>query len=58
MTHRATPRFWRCYQRLPQQVRQLQAKNESKAVLDVFEELASNAAGALHQEIAVDGDDL
>ena len=44
VTHRATPRFWRCYQRLPQQVRQLQAKNESKAVLDVFEELASRPA--------------
>lgn len=37
---------------------ELQAKNESKTILDIFEELASYAAGEFHQEITVDGDDL
>ena len=37
---------------------ELQAKDESKTVLDVLEELASYAAGELHQKITVDGDDL
>jgi hypothetical protein len=37
---------------------ELQAKNESKAVPHVFEELTSNPASKFHQEIAVDRDDL
>lgn len=37
---------------------ELQAKHESKTVLDVFEELASYAAGEFRQKITVDGDDL
>ena len=37
---------------------QLQTKDEPKTVLDVFEELASYAAGGFHQTIAVDRDDL
>ena len=38
--------------------RVLRAKHEPKTVLDVLEELASYAAGELHQKITVDGDDL
>jgi hypothetical protein len=37
---------------------QLQAKDEPKTVLDVFEELASYPTGEFHQEIPIDSDDL
>jgi hypothetical protein len=36
----------------------LQAQDEPKTVLDIFERLASDAAGKFNQELAIDGDDL
>jgi hypothetical protein len=37
---------------------ELQAKNEEKTVLDIFEGLASHAPGGFHQKVTIDGDDL
>lgn len=68
MTHRATPRFWRCYEGLPQDVRQL--ADRSYALLKTnpshpslhFKKVGpfrSARVGLHYRAIAVDaGDDL
>ena len=68
MTHRATPRFWRCYEGLPQDVRQL--ADRSYALLKTnpshpslhFKKVGqfwSARVGLHYRAVAVDaGDDL